>query len=124
MRFQYKSNLPTVAEMATSQEHLAALQKKQKIIDREPFRNLRIDDAKILDSIEGREICDKCYRSRKFFCYTCYSPVIDRKYFPRVKVRCFRNKLIYAYFYMNISVEFIYSYHSKWEKFRSIFSNG
>ncbi|XP_043269623.1 tRNA-uridine aminocarboxypropyltransferase 1 isoform X2 [Venturia canescens] len=72
--------------MAINQELLVVLQEKQKVIDREPFRNFRIDDPKILDCVEGREICGKCYKSRKFFCYTCYSPVIDQKYFPRVKL--------------------------------------
>lgn len=59
---------------------------KQWMIDRAPFRDLRIADTKILDTIEGRSSCDSCHKSRKFFCYTCCVPVIDRRYFPRVKV--------------------------------------
>ncbi|KAI4502839.1 hypothetical protein M0802_001883 [Mischocyttarus mexicanus] len=62
------------------------LEENQRIIDRSPFKNLKIDDAKILDTVEGREICEHCYRSRKFFCYTCFTPVIDDKYFPRLKL--------------------------------------
>ncbi|XP_024940786.1 DTW domain-containing protein 1 isoform X2 [Cephus cinctus] len=67
-------------------QNLSELEEKQRIIDRAPFRKLKIDDASILDSIEGREICGTCYKSRKFFCYTCYTPVIDRNYIPRVKL--------------------------------------
>ncbi|XP_046604087.1 tRNA-uridine aminocarboxypropyltransferase 1 isoform X2 [Neodiprion virginianus] len=65
---------------------LSDLEKEQKIIDRAPFVKFKIRDAKILDSIQGREICDKCYKSRKFFCYSCCTPVIDERYIPRVKV--------------------------------------
>ncbi|XP_046466396.1 tRNA-uridine aminocarboxypropyltransferase 1 [Neodiprion pinetum] len=66
--------------------NLSDLEKEQKIIDRAPFVKLKIRDAKILDSIQGREICDKCYKSRKFFCYSCCTPVIDERYIPRVKL--------------------------------------
>ncbi|XP_014217077.1 DTW domain-containing protein 1 [Copidosoma floridanum] len=65
---------------------LKILEEQQKIIDRVPFRHLKIDDASCLDTINKREICEKCYKSRKFFCYTCYSPVIDKQYFPRIKL--------------------------------------
>lgn len=67
-------------------DELPELARKQRIIDREPFQKLKIKDARILDTIEGRQKCKLCYRSRKFFCYTCYLPVIDKSYFPRVKV--------------------------------------
>ena len=70
----------------SDEKKLKALEDQQKIIDREPFRHMKIDDASCLDTIEGREICGKCYKSRKFFCYSCYSPVIDEKYIPRIKV--------------------------------------
>ncbi|XP_034189985.2 tRNA-uridine aminocarboxypropyltransferase 1 [Osmia lignaria lignaria] len=62
------------------------LEKKQESIDRAPFRHLKITDAGILDTIEGRETCKRCCRSRKFFCYSCYLPVINEKYFPRIKL--------------------------------------
>ncbi|XP_033212042.1 DTW domain-containing protein 1 isoform X2 [Belonocnema kinseyi] len=62
------------------------LEEKQKIIDRAPFCNMKIDDSSVLDTVDGRTICGKCYKSRKFFCYTCYTPVIDQKYIPRVKL--------------------------------------
>lgn len=67
-------------------QNLADLEEKQKVRDKAPFRHLKIEDASILDTVEGREICSKCYKSRKFFCYTCYIPVIDEKYIPRVKL--------------------------------------
>ncbi|XP_011313607.1 DTW domain-containing protein 1-like isoform X1 [Fopius arisanus] len=59
---------------------------KQSIIDKAPFDMLKIDDPSILNTFEGREICGGCYKSRKFFCYTCCVPVIDKKYFPQVKL--------------------------------------
>ncbi|XP_015121435.1 DTW domain-containing protein 1 [Diachasma alloeum] len=59
---------------------------KQHIIDKAPFCMLKIDDSSVLDTVEGREICERCYKSRKFFCYTCCLPVIDDKYFPQVKL--------------------------------------
>lgn len=62
------------------------LEENQRIIDRAPFKHLKIDNAQILDTVEGRKICENCYRSRKFFCYTCFTPMIDEKYFPRLKL--------------------------------------
>lgn len=67
-------------------EELSNLEKEQKVIDRAPFRDLKISDAGVLNTIEGRQICGRCYKSRKFFCYTCCSPVIDEQYFPKVKL--------------------------------------
>ncbi|XP_011252437.1 DTW domain-containing protein 1 isoform X2 [Camponotus floridanus] len=66
---------------------------RQRTIDRAPFRNLKIDDSRILNTLEGRRKCELCCKSRKFFCYTCCVPVIDNSYFPRVKIyRVKRNK--------------------------------
>ncbi|EFN70883.1 DTW domain-containing protein 1 [Camponotus floridanus] len=59
---------------------------RQRTIDRAPFRNLKIDDSRILNTLEGRRKCELCCKSRKFFCYTCCVPVIDNSYFPRVKL--------------------------------------
>ncbi|CAG7818472.1 unnamed protein product [Allacma fusca] len=39
------------------------------------FAGFKIDSSDFLDSIEGRTLCDKCHRSRKFFCYKCYLPM-------------------------------------------------
>ncbi|KOC63937.1 DTW domain-containing protein 1 [Habropoda laboriosa] len=62
------------------------MEKEQKIIDKMPFRHLKIGNAQILDTVEGREICDHCFKSRKFFCYSCCLPVINENYFPRIKL--------------------------------------
>ncbi|CAB0036754.1 unnamed protein product [Trichogramma brassicae] len=67
-------------------ENRQILEEKQKLIDNAPFEHLKIDDASCLETIESREICGKCFKSRKFFCYTCYTPVIDEKYLPRIKL--------------------------------------
>lgn len=67
-------------------DKLSEFEMKQKTIDRAPFRNLKINDSRILNTIEGRRKCEFCCKSRKFFCYTCCVPVIDNSYFPRVKV--------------------------------------
>ncbi|XP_014488641.1 PREDICTED: DTW domain-containing protein 1 [Dinoponera quadriceps] len=67
-------------------DELLELERKQRTIDRAPFRNLAIKDATVLDTIEGRMPCERCYASRKYFCYNCFLPVIDQIYFPRVKL--------------------------------------
>ncbi|OAD57579.1 DTW domain-containing protein 1 [Eufriesea mexicana] len=67
-------------------KQLSNLEEEQKIIDKAPFCHLKITNAQILDTIEGRQICKRCYRSRKFFCYSCYLPVINEKYIPKIKL--------------------------------------
>ncbi|XP_043592743.1 tRNA-uridine aminocarboxypropyltransferase 1 [Bombus pyrosoma] len=62
------------------------LEKEQKVIDKAPFHHLKITNAQILNTIEGRKICEHCNRSRKFFCYSCYLPVISKEYFPTIKL--------------------------------------
>lgn len=53
-----------------------------------PFAEMRIADNEFLSRVDGRQPCGKCYKSRKFFCYTCYIPLpdIERPY-PVVRVR-------------------------------------
>lgn len=80
------NKIMTETNIVARSEECHNLEDTQKVIDREPFRGFKIDDVQILDTVQGREICDHCYKSRKFFCYTCYTPVIDQKYFPRVKL--------------------------------------
>lgn len=70
----------------TDNDEVPELARKQEIIDRAPFQKLKIKDTRILDTIEGRQKCRLCYKSRKFFCYTCCLPVIDKSHFPQVKV--------------------------------------
>lgn len=67
-------------------DEMNVIEERQKIIDRNPFCKMKIDESSVLDTVDGRTICGKCYKSRKFFCYTCYTPVIDQKYIPQVKV--------------------------------------
>ncbi|KAL6433745.1 hypothetical protein ACFW04_005776 [Cataglyphis niger] len=82
-----------MAEYVKNSDRLSEFEMKQKTIDRAPFRNLKISDSRILNTIEGRRKCELCYKSRKFFCYTCCVPVIDNSYFPRVKIyRIKKNK--------------------------------
>lgn len=83
---------------------------KQNVIDKEPFKYLKIDDASVLNTVKGREICSRCYKSRKFFCYTCCISVIDDKYIPQVKV--FVSSLFtyfFPYFFSDTQVFFIHS---------------
>lgn len=67
-------------------DSLPEFETNQRRIDGAPFENLKISDSRILNTLEGRRKCELCYKSRKFFCYTCYVPVIDNSYFPRVKL--------------------------------------
>ncbi|XP_067667818.1 tRNA-uridine aminocarboxypropyltransferase 1-like [Haliotis asinina] len=52
-----------------------------------PFSGLKIDNYHRLDEEEGRTTCGKCNKSRKYFCYTCYCPVLGlEELTPRVKL--------------------------------------
>ncbi|EEB15368.1 conserved hypothetical protein [Pediculus humanus corporis] len=46
-----------------------------KELDKDPFKNLKISDTSILDTVDERSLCKKCNKSRKYFCYVCYIPV-------------------------------------------------
>lgn len=54
----------------------------------DPFEKLKISSNEFLQRIEERSPCPKCNKSRKFFCYTCYVPVISDKdgVLPNVEV--------------------------------------
>lgn len=52
-----------------------------------PFANMKIADNSFLAEVSDRQPCSKCYKSRKFFCYTCYVPLPNMKPYPQVKVR-------------------------------------
>lgn len=41
---------------------------------RNPFQYMKMDDNSFLNDVDGRSPCPKCFKSRKFFCYTCYVP--------------------------------------------------
>ncbi|XP_071565434.1 tRNA-uridine aminocarboxypropyltransferase 1 isoform X1 [Temnothorax nylanderi] len=75
-----------IIEKHTDADGLSELEEKQRIIDKAPFARLKIKDTNWLGLVEFRRKCDFCQRSRKFFCYTCYDPVIPCSYFPRVKL--------------------------------------
>jgi len=52
------------------------------------FKNFNIDSVECLETLEGRSACPVCFKSRKFFCYTCYvpmEPLVGK--IPHVKVR-------------------------------------
>ncbi|XP_018329283.1 DTW domain-containing protein 1 [Agrilus planipennis] len=52
-----------------------------------PFDGMRISDNCFLKDMEGRQPCPKCYKSRKFFCYTCYVPIVKLEgRLPHVKL--------------------------------------
>lgn len=52
-----------------------------------PFPDLKISNYDFLDDTDERRICPKCNKSRKYFCYTCYKPVIGtEKQIPVVKL--------------------------------------
>ncbi|KAL5282673.1 DTWD1 family protein [Megaselia abdita] len=53
-----------------------------------PFKFMKIDDNTMLNQIEGRFICPKCTKSRKFYCYTCFIPVGDL-ILPKVSIPIF-----------------------------------
>lgn len=67
-------------------EKSVVLEETQKIIDRAPFRGMKINDTSVLDTVDGRGICEKCYKSRKYFCYTCYTLIVDKTIIPQVKL--------------------------------------
>jgi hypothetical protein len=47
----------------------------------------RIDSTEILDLIEERIKCERCQKSRRFYCYTCYIPMDCIKFkIPFVKL--------------------------------------
>lgn len=51
-----------------------------------PFVNMHISDNEFLKNIQGRQLCSKCNKSRKLFCYTCYTVLDNVGPFPKVKV--------------------------------------
>lgn len=50
---------------------------RQSYLDKNPFEGMKIDDNSILDKLEGRHPCPKCGKSRKFYCYSCYVPILE-----------------------------------------------
>ncbi|CAL4106611.1 unnamed protein product, partial [Meganyctiphanes norvegica] len=54
-----------------------------------PFENMQIADSSFLEEVDGRVNCEKCNKSRKYFCYTCYValPVFADR-LPKVSLPC------------------------------------
>jgi len=52
-----------------------------------PFQDLKITPSEFLDELTARELCSHCHKSRKYFCYTCFTvlPSIANKV-PRIKL--------------------------------------
>ncbi|KAL5010569.1 hypothetical protein ScPMuIL_012874 [Solemya velum] len=56
-------------------------------MEADPFPGLKISSSDWLDRIKERSICQKCRRSRKYFCYTCLLPVSEvTNDLPRVEL--------------------------------------
>lgn len=56
-------------------------------MEEHPFPDLKISNFDFLDDTDARRICPKCNKSRKYFCYTCYKPVIGTEQkIPHVKL--------------------------------------
>lgn len=41
----------------------------------DPWEGLQIKDNKFLDAFKERGKCQKCDRSRQYYCYSCYVPL-------------------------------------------------
>lgn len=68
-------------------EQIRLMKPSKNIVN--PFENMKIRDSVFLNELTGRELCAHCGKSRKYFCYTCYIPVItiaDRV--PKLKLPC------------------------------------
>ncbi|XP_029650146.1 tRNA-uridine aminocarboxypropyltransferase 1 [Octopus sinensis] len=56
-------------------------------MEENPFPDLKISNYDFLDESDDRRVCPKCGKSRKYFCYTCYKPVIGTEHLtPVVKL--------------------------------------
>jgi len=52
-----------------------------------PFSRMNIQDTDVLDSLQERQPCDLCHKSRKFFCYSCHVPLPTIKHvLPKVNL--------------------------------------
>ena len=59
-------------------------------MEEHPFPDLKISNFDFLDDTDARRVCPKCGKSRKYFCYTCYEPVIGTEQkIPVVQVSIF-----------------------------------
>jgi len=49
----------------------------QSHFDSDPFKDMKISDCRVLDDVGDRSACPQCHKSRKYFCYVCFLPVIE-----------------------------------------------
>ncbi|XP_014245995.1 DTW domain-containing protein 1 [Cimex lectularius] len=56
--------------------------------DTRPFEGLKISENwRKLQTLDDRSVCERCNKSRKYFCYTCYLPVAEIKNdVPKIKL--------------------------------------
>lgn len=62
--------------------------KSRKVILHEDsfFQSLKIDDTSLLNTIVERSVCQRCGKSRKYFCYDCHIPLESTKHLiPHIK---------------------------------------
>ena len=50
------------------------------------MEGLKLHSFEGLEKVEGRQICQKCKGSRKFYCYDCLVPLIDQSAYPQVEL--------------------------------------
>lgn len=51
-----------------------------------PFSNMVISDTSQLAQVTNRSVCPQCKKSRKYYCYTCYVPLIEtRNIIPHIE---------------------------------------
>ncbi|GAB1610634.1 DTW domain-containing protein 1-like [Argonauta hians] len=56
-------------------------------MEENPFPDLKLSNYDFLDETDDRRVCPKCGKSRKYYCYTCYKPVIGTEHLtPVVKL--------------------------------------
>lgn len=71
----------------SNQVATSKIDESKKFVHRDPFECMKIADNQFLNTIDGRSACPKCFKSRKFFCYSCYVPVKElASQLPKVKL--------------------------------------
>ncbi|KAL7639544.1 UNVERIFIED_CONTAM: hypothetical protein RMT77_010045 [Armadillidium vulgare] len=84
-----KLNKPFCQDLRTlSSEELK--QVRCRLPGSNPFEGMKIKNGAFLDKLDGRTLCKKCGKSRKYFCYSCYIPLPEiENDIPVVKLPCF-----------------------------------
>lgn len=78
--------------------HPSLLEVVQQLKDNKPFAGLHISNNSILNDLEGRHPCPTCGKSRKFFCYSCYVPIVQLEgKLPKLNVSslCYNFQLLF-----------------------------